>query len=131
MALTFGSGAMTNSIADMEQTDLFFMIGSNPDTGHPTIGLRVHQAVDRGAKLVVVDPRRTKLAERADLWLRIKPGTDVALLNGMMNIILEDGVLLTANEFEVIKKGQEAADDLAKRAGTDGNKRRKWRSIIN
>ena len=90
MALTFGSGAMTNSIADMKQTDLFFMIGSNPDTGHPTIGLRVHQAVDRGAKLVVVDPRKTKLAERADLWLRLKPGTDVALLNGMMNIILEN-----------------------------------------
>jgi formate dehydrogenase alpha subunit len=92
LALTFGSGAMTNSIADMEQTDLFFMIGSNPDTGHPTIGLRVHQAIDRGAKLVVVDPRRTKLADRADLWLRIKPGTDVALLNGMMNIILEGGL---------------------------------------
>jgi formate dehydrogenase alpha subunit len=90
LALTFGSGAMTNSIADMKQTDLFFMIGSNPDTGHPTIGLRVHQAVDRGAKLVVVDPRRTKLAERADLWVRIRPGTDVAFLNGMMNVILEE-----------------------------------------
>ena len=90
MALTFGSGAMTNSIADMAQTELFLMIGSNPDTSHPTIGLRVHQAVDRGAKLIVVDPRRTKLAERAHLWLRINPGTDVALLNGMMHIILEE-----------------------------------------
>jgi formate dehydrogenase alpha subunit len=90
LALIFGSGAMTNSIADMQQTDLFLMIGSNPDTSHPTIGLRVHQALDRGAKLVVVDPRRTKLAERADLWLRIRPGTDVALLNGMMSIILEE-----------------------------------------
>ncbi len=90
MALTFGSGAMTNSIADMKQTDLFFMIGSNPDTSHPTIGLRVHQAVDRGAKLVVVDPRRTRLAERADLWIRIKPGTDVAFMNGMMSVILAE-----------------------------------------
>lgn len=90
MALTFGSGAMTNSIADTTKTDLFFMVGSNPDTSHPTIGLRVHQAVDRGAKLVVVDPRKTKLAERADLWLRIKPGTDVAFLNGMMNVILKE-----------------------------------------
>ena len=90
LALIFGSGAMTNSIADMQQTDLFLMIGSNPDTSHPTIGLRVHQALDRGAKLVVVDPRRTKLAERADLWLRIRPGTDVALLNGMMSVILEE-----------------------------------------
>ena len=90
MALTFGSGAMTNSIADTKKTDLFFMVGSNPDTSHPTIGLRIHQAVDRGAKLVVVDPRRTKLAERADLWLRIVPGTDVAFLNGMMQVILEE-----------------------------------------
>ena len=90
MALTFGSGAMTNSIADTKKTDLFFMVGSNPDTSHPTIGLRIHQAVDRGAKLVVVDPRRTKLAERADLWLRIQPGTDVAFLNGMMQVIIEE-----------------------------------------
>ena len=92
LALTFGSGAMTNSIADTTITDLFFLIGSNPDTSHPTIGLRIHQAADRGAKLVVVDPRKTRLAERADLWLRIQPGTDVALLNGLMYIILEEGI---------------------------------------
>ena len=90
MALTFGSGAMTNSIADTTITDLFFMIGSNPDTSHPTIGLRIHQALDKGAKMVVVDPRRTKLADRADEWLRINPGTDVALLNSLMNVILEE-----------------------------------------
>ena len=92
LAITFGSGAMTNSIADAKdgKTDLFLMIGSNPDTSHPTIGLRIHQAVDRGAKLIVVDPRRTRLAERADLWLRIKPGTDVAFLNGLMQIIIEE-----------------------------------------
>ncbi|MCI5164435.1 MAG: hypothetical protein D3917_20970, partial [Candidatus Electrothrix sp. AX5] len=57
LAITFGSGAMTNSIADVvnNKTDLFFMIGSNPDTSHPTIGLRIHQALDKGdAKLVVV-----------------------------------------------------------------------------
>ncbi len=90
LAITFGSGAMTNSIADMSQTELFLMIGSNPDTSHPTIGLRVHQAVDRGAKLIVVDPRKTQLAARADLWLRIRPGTDVAFLNGLMHIILKE-----------------------------------------
>jgi formate dehydrogenase alpha subunit len=92
LAITFGSGAMTNSIADIvsDKTDLFFMIGSNPDTSHPTIGLRIHQALDRGAKLVVIDPRKTKLAERADLWLRIQPGTDVALLNGLMHIIIKE-----------------------------------------
>lgn len=92
MALTFGSGAMTNSIADTGKTDLFLLVGSNPDTSHPTIGLRIHQALDRGAKLIVVDPRKTRLAERADLWLRIIPGTDVAFLNGLMHIILKENI---------------------------------------
>ena len=90
LAITFGSGAMTNSIADTTKTDLFLMIGSNPDTSHPTIGLRIHQALDRGAKMIVIDPRKTKLAERADLWLSIQPGTDVALLNSVMHVILKE-----------------------------------------
>jgi formate dehydrogenase major subunit len=92
LAITFGSGAMTNSISDIVEgkTDLFFMIGSNPDTSHPTIGLRIHQALDRGAKLIVIDPRKTKLASRANVWVRPNPGTDVAFLNGLMNVILEE-----------------------------------------
>jgi len=83
---------MTNSIADTKKTDLFLMIGSNPDTSHPTIGMRIHQALDRGAKMIVVDPRRTRFAERSDLWLSVQPGTDVALLNGMMNVIIEENL---------------------------------------
>jgi formate dehydrogenase major subunit len=110
LAITFGSGAMTNSIADTKKTDLFLMIGSNPDTSHPTIGLRVHQAVDRGAKLLVIDPRKTKLASRADLWLRIKPGTDVALLNGMMNVILEENLW----DRPYVETRTEDFDELAK-----------------
>jgi len=90
LAITFGSGAMTNSIADTTMTDLFLMIGSNPDTSHPTIGLRIHQALDRGARMIVIDPRKTRFAERADLWLSIQPGTDVALLNSMMHVILKE-----------------------------------------
>lgn len=90
LAITFGSGAMTNSIADTTLTELFLMIGSNPDTSHPTIGLRIHQALDRGARMIVIDPRKTKFAERADLWLSIQPGTDVALLNSMMHVILKE-----------------------------------------
>jgi formate dehydrogenase alpha subunit len=92
LAISFGSGAMTNSIADIADSDILFVIGSNADTGHPTIGLRLHQAVARGAKLIVVDPRGTDFAREADLWLRIKPGTDVALLNGLCHIILEEGL---------------------------------------
>ena len=83
---------MTNSIADIRESDVIFMIGSNADTGHPTIGLRIHQTVDRGAKLIVVDPRQTGFARRADHWLSINPGTDVALLNAMCQVIIEEGI---------------------------------------
>lgn len=110
LALTFGSGAMTNSIADTKKTDLFLMIGSNPDTSHPTIGLRIHQALDNGAKMIVVDPRRTGLAERADLWLRIKPGTDVALLNSMMNVIIEEDLL----DKKFVEERTEDYDELVR-----------------
>jgi formate dehydrogenase major subunit len=110
LALTFGSGAMTNSIADTNKTELFLMIGSNPDTSHPTIGLRIHQALDRGAKMIVVDPRRTGLAERADLWLRIKPGTDVALLNSMMNVIIEEDLL----DKKFVEERTEDYDELVR-----------------
>ncbi|MBA3013515.1 MAG: molybdopterin-dependent oxidoreductase [Proteobacteria bacterium] len=110
LAITFGSGAMTNSLADTQITDLFLMIGSNPDTSHPTIGLRIHQALDRGAKLIVVDPRKTKLAERADLWLRILPGTDVAFLNGVMNIILKEDLW----DKKFVEERTEDFDELQK-----------------
>ncbi len=81
---------MSNSIADIRESDVIFMIGSNADTGHPTIGLRLHQAVNRGSKLIVADPRGTDFARRADVWLRHMPGSDVALLNGMMRVIIEE-----------------------------------------
>lgn len=83
---------MTNSIADIQKSDVIMIIGSNADTGHPTIGMRMHQAKKKGAKILVVDPRMTRFAEEADVWLRLNPGTDVALLNGMVNIILEEGL---------------------------------------
>jgi len=92
LALSFGSGAMTNSIEDLSESDIIFLIGSNADTSHPTIGLRIHQAIKKGAKLIVADPRGTDFAYAADIWLRHIPGSDVALINGMMNIIIEEGI---------------------------------------
>jgi formate dehydrogenase alpha subunit len=90
LALSFGSGAMTNSIADASDSEVIMLIGSNADTSHPTIGLRIHQARQKGAKLLVVDPRRTRFADEADLWLQSNPGSDVALLNGMVHAIIEE-----------------------------------------
>ena len=110
LAITFGSGAMTNSIADTTKTDLFMMIGSNPDTSHPTIGLRIHQALDRGARMIVIDPRKTAFAERADLWLQIQPGTDVALLNSMMQVILKEELW----DKKYVEERTEDYDELVK-----------------
>ena len=83
---------MTNSIVDVKESDVIMVIGSNADTSHPTIGLRIHQAKQNGSKLLVIDPRRTGFADEADLWLRPNPGSDVALLNGMVHVILEEGI---------------------------------------
>ncbi len=90
LATTFGSGAMTNSISEVEHNDVLFIIGSNATEAHPIIGNKMKRAVLHGSKLIVVDPRRTELAEHAELWLQIKPGTDAALINGLMHIIIKE-----------------------------------------
>jgi anaerobic selenocysteine-containing dehydrogenase len=91
LAATLGSGAMTNSIGEIEGNDVLFIIGSNAPAAHPIIGNKMKQAHLRGAKLIVVDPRRTELAEHAHLWLRLKPGTDNALVNGLLHTIITNG----------------------------------------
>jgi len=83
---------MTNPIGDIEGCGTIFVIGSNPTENHPIIGYRMQRAVKKGAKLIVADPRRIPLAEIADVHLQFKPGTDVALLNGIMYVILRDGL---------------------------------------
>lgn len=83
---------MTNSIAEIVNTDAMFVIGSNTTENHPVIATKMKQAIKRGAKLIVADPRRIELADYADVYLQIKPGTNIALLNGMMNVILEKGL---------------------------------------
>ncbi len=90
-ATAFGDGAMSNSIADFQKADLLFIIGSNTTECHPIIGRYVRQAVRSGAtRLIVADPRTIQLAKKATMYLRHRPGTDVALLNAMMNVILEE-----------------------------------------
>jgi formate dehydrogenase alpha subunit len=93
LAASFGSGAMSNSMDDVaNHAAAIFIIGSNTTEQHPVFGARIRQAVlKRGAKLVVADPRKIEIAEFATLHLRHRPGTDVALLNGIMHIILENG----------------------------------------
>jgi len=84
---------MTNTIAEMEQADAFLVTGSNTTVAHPVLATYVKRAVrHRGAKLVVIDPRRIELVDHANLWLRQRPGTDIAVLNAIMHVILRDGL---------------------------------------
>jgi len=93
LAAAFGSGAMTNSISEIERADLILVTGSNTTEMHPVIGSFVKRAVrQRGAKLIVVDPRRIPLVNYADLWLTPRPGTDIAWINGMIHVILKEGL---------------------------------------
>ena len=92
LAATLGSGAMTNSIDEVLQSDVIFVTGSNTTETHPVIGAKIRRARLNGAKLIVAEPRKIDLAATADVFLQIKPGTNVALFNGMMNVILEEGL---------------------------------------
>jgi formate dehydrogenase alpha subunit len=91
LATTYGSGAMSNSMNDVaDQSAAMLIIGSNTTEQHPVFGLIIRQAVRRrGLKLVIADPRKIDLVEFAALHLQLKSGTDIALLNGLMHIILK------------------------------------------
>ncbi len=103
---------MTNSINELEKdATAIFLIGTNTTENHPVIGYKIRQNVlNRGAKLVVADPRHIELADVADVYMQFRPGTDVALLNGMMNVILTEGLA----DQEFIANRTENFDELAK-----------------
>lgn len=84
---------MTNSINEIENAQVILVTGSNTTEAHPQVARRMLAAVDGGAKLIVIDPRKTLLAELADIHLAIRPGTDIPLLNAMMRIILDENLV--------------------------------------
>ncbi|MDH4269027.1 MAG: formate dehydrogenase subunit alpha [Dehalococcoidia bacterium] len=106
---SFGSGAMTNSIDEIEDAACIFAIGTNTTVSHPVIGLGMKKAVQNGARVIVANPRKIDLCRFADLWLRLRPGTDVALLMGMMRVIVDEGLLDSSfieqrcQDFDVFK----------------------------
>jgi formate dehydrogenase alpha subunit len=98
LAAAFGSGAMTNSIAELENTEVILATGTNTTENHPVIATKIKRAVrQNGTKLIVIDPREIDLVKYADIWLRQKPGTDVAVFNGLINVIIAEG--LYAKEY--------------------------------
>ncbi len=111
LAATFGSGAMTNSISCMEKSDCILVTGSNTTEQHPLIGSRIIENVTkRGARLIVADNRRIRLAKLADIHVRWKNGTDVAFLNGIMNVIISEGL----EDKEFVKNRTENYEELKK-----------------
>jgi len=92
MQRTFGTGAATNSIEDLDHTDCILVCGANPTDAHPVTGARIKQTVMKGATLIVIDPRKIELAKYAQHFLQLRPGTNVAILNMMMYYIFSEGL---------------------------------------
>jgi formate dehydrogenase alpha subunit len=111
LAKAFGSGAMTNSIEELGRAPLIFVIGSNTTECHPVIGILIRQAVAEGrTRLIVADPRVISLAEIADMHMQQRPGTDVALINAMMHVILNEKL----HDTEFIEQRTDGFDDLVR-----------------
>ena len=81
---------MTNSIEEILDTDLMFIIGSNTSENHPVISNKMRMAKKKGAKIIVADPRETDMAKISDIYLQMRPGNNIALINAMMNEIIKN-----------------------------------------
>lgn len=93
MMETLGASAATNSIRDLDDAKLILVVGANPTESHPVLGAKLLQLARRGLPLIVIDPRRTEIARAATLHLQLRPGTNVALLNGLGHVIAAEGLL--------------------------------------
>ncbi|MBI5124183.1 MAG: formate dehydrogenase subunit alpha [Candidatus Omnitrophica bacterium] len=105
---SFGSGASTNSYDELPSMDCILIIGSNPTEAHPIVGWRVRSAIDNGAKIIVCDPRRILPAENAEIFIQHYPGTDIALINAMINFIVSENL----HDKKFIKERTEGFDEL-------------------
>ena len=92
MLVSMGSGATSNSYQDYEEAGCLVVVGADASANHPVIAIRFRRAVSRGARLVVINPKRVELCDQADLWIQQRPGTDVALFNAMARVILDEGL---------------------------------------
>ena len=94
LSYSFGSGAMSNSINELENAEVIFVIGSNTSEQHPMIGTRIFNAVKKnGSRLIVADPRRIPLAQYADIYAPIMPGSNLALINAMSNVMIAENLI--------------------------------------
>ena len=122
--LSLGADGPPGSYDDFDHADVFFVIGANMADCHPILFLRMMDRVKAGAKLIVVDPRRTATADKADLFLQIDPGTDLALLNGLLHLLVADGHI----DEEFIAEHTEGWDGDARRSSRTTRRTRSPRS---
>jgi len=114
LVTVLGSAAMTNTIASIVDNQVLLVIGSNTTETHPVIGIRMRQAVKKGARLIVADPRRIDLTKDAAMWLRQQPGSDGALISALCHVVLRDGLEDTeyiasrTENFEVFRQSVES-----------------------
>ncbi|HEX6211781.1 MAG TPA: formate dehydrogenase subunit alpha, partial [Methylomirabilota bacterium] len=92
MLASMGSGATSNSYQDYEEAGCIMVVGADASANHPVIAVRFRRAVSRGARLIVVNPKRVELCDQADLWIQQRPGTDVTLFNAMARVIIDEGL---------------------------------------
>jgi formate dehydrogenase alpha subunit len=93
MLASMGSGATSNSYQDYEEAGCLMVVGADASANHPVIAVRLRRAVSRGARLIVVNPKRVELCDQADLWLQQRPGTDTMLFNAMARVVVEQGLV--------------------------------------
>ena len=93
LRMALGTGAGTNSFEDVEHSDLLMIVGANPTEAHPVFGARIKQAVLAGCKLIVLDPRNTELAKLADVHLALRPGSNVAVINALQQLLISEGLI--------------------------------------
>ncbi len=110
LVASFGSGAMTNSVPEFLDSDCVLITGSNTLEQHPLIGSWLLKAREKGTKFIVIDPREIPMVKFADMYLSFRPGSDVAWINGMMRIIIEEGL----DDKKFIEERTENFEELKK-----------------
>ncbi|MBF0359081.1 MAG: formate dehydrogenase subunit alpha [Magnetococcales bacterium] len=93
LGAALGTGAGTNSFEDIDSSDVLLLVGANPTEAHPVLGARIKQAVLKGCKLIVIDPRNTELAKMADIHLPLRPGSNVPVINAMQGVLITENLL--------------------------------------
>jgi formate dehydrogenase major subunit len=108
-----GTGAGTNPFEDVFHSDLIVLVGANPTEAHPVFGSRIKQAVMKGCKLIVLDPRNIELAQMADLHLPLRPGSNVAVINAMQHVLITEGLIDEAFIEQHALGFQEVREEMA------------------